>query len=62
MFVVKLIVIHSKKMEIRISYWGLASLAVSKDDVFAAIHAAMTKVAGLGSTSGCGGMIQTTSC
>ena len=32
-----------------------------KDDVSAAIHAAMANVAGLGSISGCGGLIQTTS-
>jgi len=38
-----------------------ASVAVRKDDVSAAIHAAMANVAGLGSISGCGGLIQTTS-
>ena len=37
------------------------AVAVSKDDDSAAIHAAMANVAGLGSISGCGGLIQTTS-
>jgi hypothetical protein len=32
-----------------------------EDDVSAAIHAAIANVAGLGSISGCGGLIQTTS-
>lgn len=36
-------------------------VAVWKDDVSAAIHAAMANVAGLGSISGCGRLIQTTS-
>jgi hypothetical protein len=36
-------------------------VAVRKDDVSAAIHAAIANVAGLGSISGCGGLIQTTS-
>ena len=36
-------------------------VAVRKDDVSAAIHAAKANVAGLGSISGCGGFIQTTS-
>ena len=38
-----------------------AAVAVRKDDVSAAIHAAMANVAGLGSISGGGGLIQTTS-
>ena len=37
------------------------AVAVRKDDDSAAIHAAMANVAGLGSISGCGGLIQTTS-
>ena len=37
------------------------TVAVRKDDVSAAIHAAKANVAGLGSISGCGGFIQTTS-
>jgi putative copper export protein len=37
------------------------TVAVRKDDVSAAIHAAIANVAGLGSISGCGGLIQTTS-
>ena len=36
-------------------------VAVRKDDVSAAIHAAVANVAGLGSISGGGGLIQTTS-
>jgi hypothetical protein len=36
-------------------------VAVRKDDVSAADHAAMANVAGLRSISGCGGLIQTTS-
>ena len=38
-----------------------SAVAVRKDDVSAAIHAAMANVAGLGSISGGGGLIQTTS-
>ena len=37
------------------------AVAVRKDDVSAAIHAAVANVAGLGSISGGGGLIQTTS-
>ena len=40
---------------------GKDTVAVRKDDVSAADHAAMANVAGLRSISGCGGLIQTTS-
>ena len=42
-------------------YWLKSPVAVRKDDVSAAIHAAVANVAGLGSISGGGGLIQTTS-